>query len=38
VLVHVNRAQWLFAQVLMGMHDGRVPTELKDIYDELAAE
>lgn len=25
-------------KVLMGLHDGRVPAELKDIYDELAAE
>lgn len=24
-------------KVLMGLHDGRVPAELKDIYDELAA-
>lgn len=25
-------------KVLMGLHDGRVPAELKDIYDELQAE
>lgn len=25
-------------KVLMGLHDGRVPAELKEIYDELAAE
>ncbi len=25
-------------KVLMGLHDGRVPSELKEIYDELQAE